>query len=51
MSILKSISEIFKLAFADNGFVKSFSNVINPPKNYQKEIAENLAKIKSELQK
>ena len=51
MSILKNISEIFKLALCENGLVKSFSNAINPPKNYQKEIAENLEKIKNEMQK
>lgn len=45
MGILKHIGEIFKQTFLSNEFAKSFKDSYNPPKNYEKEIAENTRKI------
>lgn len=45
MGILKNIGEVFKQTFLDNEFAKSFKDAYKPPKNYQKEIAENTRKI------
>jgi len=46
MGILKWFGEVFKQVFVDNvKFVKAFSDKVNPPRNYQKEIAENTKKL------
>lgn len=51
MGILKNLKEIVSLAFLQNDFVKEFNNEILPKKNYQKETAENTAKILEELKR
>lgn len=51
MSILKNLTEIFKIPFKDNSLLCAFAKSINPPRNYQKEMAENLKKIKEEITK
>lgn len=51
MSILKKIGEIFKPTFKDNPFVKAFMKEVDPPKDNQKEIAENTKAILEELKK
>ena len=45
MGILKHIGEVFKQTFLDNEFAKAFKDSYSPPKNYQKEIAQNTRKI------
>lgn len=51
MAILKNLTDVVKVPFEDNSFLKAFGEAINPKRNYQKEMAENLKKIKEELQK
>ena len=46
MGILKWFGEVFKQVFVDEvKVVKAFCEKVNPPKNYQKEIAENTKKL------
>ena len=46
--MLKNLSEVFKLCFGENIFIKSFSDAVSP-KNYQEELAEETKKIAESL--
>ncbi|MBP3620055.1 MAG: hypothetical protein J6J24_05315 [Clostridia bacterium] len=49
MGILKWFGQALKMTFLDNDLAKEFKNQVSPPKDYQKEAAENLDKILKEL--